>query len=467
MNETHTTAAANRAPATVRTHWAQWVFAVLAALLFSRVMLLHVLPPNGDPTATALRQGLFLATYAVTVALLLTCWKTALQSLWQEKSLLLLGLLIIVAPAWSEVPTQTLGSVPGLLGALFFGIYLALCLGWRARFAVIACALTLAMLASLCMGLLKPELGIMRGEHEGLWRGAFAHKNMLGTYAVLAGATLFVVALSTPARHRLCLLCFWFAAGMLLLAGSKGAMLSWVVLFMLLGAYLARDGRRRFAAHAALSAMLVLGAFTLLTKQQITPSILFAQSMQCAEQAVFKEASNCRILAATRARAPVASGYQTGSGRLALWRDVWTKVQERPLLGYAPEGFWRGTEGPSAYIMERRNWFPGHAHNGFLDVAVDFGLLGLGVLLAGLAAVARRLAIPLMRGNLSEQALCTLALLMALLLVNVSSGRLVASNHLSWTLLAMLLLGLAREPVSASTGASSAKASTRLEQRHE
>jgi O-antigen ligase len=87
----------------------------------------------------------------------------------------------------------------------------------------------------------------------------------------------------------------------------------------------------------------------------------------------------------------------TLTGRLPLWRTVFLSIQERPLLGYGYGAFWRGWAGPSARVWTLHLWEPPHAHNGYLDLWLDLGLVGLAL---GLGL----LAITLARGLLTSLA---------------------------------------------------------------
>ena len=71
--------------------------------------------------------------------------------------------------------------------------------------------------------------------------------------------------------------------------------------------------------------------------------------------------------------------------RLALWSDVLERIEERPWTGY---GFGRGVLRASLR-QETGNSMLWHAHNIFLDVAVQLGLPGLLLFLALLAATLR------------------------------------------------------------------------------
>ena len=82
------------------------------------------------------------------------------------------------------------------------------------------------------------------------------------------------------------------------------------------------------------------------------------------------------------------------TGRTEIWSMVMDAILEHPWLGYGYHAFWRGADGPSVDVR-LSGWIPPHAHNGFLDLALDFGIAGpllFVCLLAGPAFDALRLA---------------------------------------------------------------------------
>lgn len=69
----------------------------------------------------------------------------------------------------------------------------------------------------------------------------------------------------------------------------------------------------------------------------------------------------------------------TLTGRLPLWEHLLWYVRERPWLGYGYGGFW--TPQRVLKISERLDWVIAHAHNAFLEVTLNIGLVGLALML--------------------------------------------------------------------------------------
>ena len=50
---------------------------------------------------------------------------------------------------------------------------------------------------------------------------------------------------------------------------------------------------------------------------------------------------------------------------------------KRPILGYGYEAFWQGFKGDSRGILEATGWLVPMAHNGYLDLRLSLGLIGI------------------------------------------------------------------------------------------
>lgn len=72
--------------------------------------------------------------------------------------------------------------------------------------------------------------------------------------------------------------------------------------------------------------------------------------------------------------------YLTLTGRFPLWQTLWSIAWKQSLLGYGFGAFWlesgRMIELDIA-LMRQRFWWALHAHNGYLDIWLEVGLIGL------------------------------------------------------------------------------------------
>lgn len=73
---------------------------------------------------------------------------------------------------------------------------------------------------------------------------------------------------------------------------------------------------------------------------------------------------------------------QAGSltGRVPLWEELAGYVRQRPLVGYGYEGFW--TPRRMDLVLKSQGWALQSAHNAYLEVTLQMGLIGLTFVLA-------------------------------------------------------------------------------------
>jgi len=72
----------------------------------------------------------------------------------------------------------------------------------------------------------------------------------------------------------------------------------------------------------------------------------------------------------------------TLSGRTELWNYLLVAASKKPWLGYGFGAFWPRANSLSNFVdaqtvWRRLSWIPGSAHNGFIDVTLNLGLIGL------------------------------------------------------------------------------------------
>jgi O-antigen ligase len=71
----------------------------------------------------------------------------------------------------------------------------------------------------------------------------------------------------------------------------------------------------------------------------------------------------------------------TLTGRTEIWQGLMESVAKRPLLGFGYAAFWQGLNGESANAILSSHWIFAYAHNGFLEILLQVGVVGLVVFL--------------------------------------------------------------------------------------
>lgn len=113
-------------------------------------------------------------------------------------------------------------------------------------------------------------------------------------------------------------------------------------------------------------------------------------------------------------------------------------------MGYGYGGFWLGWEGESAdiWLVLPQNNMPTHAHNGYLDLWLDLGLLGLSAFVLRFLLVIPR-AMRLVRSTKTAEGLWPLAYVTLLLLYATAYPVGLEQNSIWWVLYVAATLPLA------------------------
>jgi exopolysaccharide production protein ExoQ len=86
----------------------------------------------------------------------------------------------------------------------------------------------------------------------------------------------------------------------------------------------------------------------------------------------------------------------TVAGRAELWRDL-LALRTNPIFGVGFESFWLG--GRLRTISETRWWHPTEAHNGYLEIYLNLGVVGLFMLGGLIIATFRKIRLALLRNS--------------------------------------------------------------------
>lgn len=286
--------------------------------------------------------------YLAALGLFVLRYGSLLSAVWLSGPILLWPLCAGISFFWSDNPEQTLRATVQLSMTVLIGAYIGgrfslhdIC---RALFWVLfACALV-----SLIVILVRSNFAY---DHNGVARGIFPHKNVLGGRMVLlliCSTLLFAIG-----RHRLLAL----AAGAIALAlvavsHSATAILMTFGFCALIPVLLAWRSPAPLRLMSYLVALL-FGTFALwvILSFDINPVGLTLEALG-------KE--------------------RTLSGRSVLWDFAITLIERRPLLGVGFDAFWDGRDGSqSSYVQYAFRQDIQNFHNSYLDITVQLGLFGM------------------------------------------------------------------------------------------
>jgi exopolysaccharide production protein ExoQ len=346
--------------------------------------------------------------------------KRTLLSALNVPALIGLLLLAILSSIWADLPGLVLRRTIGLAGATLFGLVLAAELDFEDQLTLfrrvfrIAATLTLAAWAlGLVLGtnIVSGESTNIKGYQvqieEGAWRGIFNHKNALGAAMALA----ILIEWHAPARttkskisKALFLICY---AGLLALSHSVTSIVSVCLTLLLMFSLETFRHQYRLIVPILLVLTICTTAVTALNATSITGILGRSADL---------------------------------SGRVELWHWVGAMILKRPILGYGFSGFWKGASDYSDVIETRIGWSPEYAHNGYLEITLSLGVVGL-LLFLWSAGTGLRRAIGLAKTAESVQDLWPLAFLIFFLLHNLGECTILWQNSLEWAICVATIVG--------------------------
>jgi exopolysaccharide production protein ExoQ len=331
-----------------------------------------------------------------------------------NKLLIFLLALTVLSTLWSGDPGLTFRRSIGVLGTTLFGIDFALRYPIRDQLRMLCFVLGLTVLLDLIVQVCWPgSIPIVDAAYGEGWNGGFLQKNVFARIIVLT--TLAFIMRSSGRRKivkdGLVTLC---ALALIVASESRTALVLLPTLLLLLAIVRFLLSTRR--SRVAYVVCIVMGL-----------AILYLASV------------NLDYLTGMLDR------DSTLTGRVDIWQMAFASFLKRPLLGYGYSAFWNVS--PDAFrINSVMNWTVPHAHNGFLDLALQLGLLGLCLYLTYYVVSVIR-AVEYARSNSSVEAMWPFAYLAFTFLYSITEGSLLSSNSIFWILYTSVACSVAAAPV--------------------
>lgn len=401
------------------------LFVFFSLIIFSGAFIFVLRPSqgnsnlaDGDPFA----RRIYALIYLITFLFCILKWKTFIRFALKDKWLLLLLLFVCISGAWSEVPALTARRTIAIIGSTIFGIYFAMRFTIHEQIKLITAIVLVILFSSLLLTLFFPSYGIMTGVNAGSWQGVFSHKNLLGRFSVLAIVVAIFIWIIAPKWRLTAIIIVPMALLLLYQSNSAGALLILFGLGAIFPFIIAVKFPYRLAGmlHFGLLCLVVIGL------------IIISQHF-----------GNLLALLGRNA---------TLTGRLDLWPLVIDMIQERPFLGYGFSGFWRGENGPSYFVWINSKWasVPPHAHNGFLDLTLDLGIIGLAIYLMGFSVALFR-AFQKTLFTQKYELFWPLIYLIFIFIANQSESTILRTNSFYWILYVTVCTTLANQKYKAYT----------------
>lgn len=286
----------------------------------------------------------------VSVAVLLSDARAARETLVRAKYLVPLIGLTLLSFLWSRLPASTIqGLRSDFIPITVFGIYLATRFSRKQLFELIYLSLIITSAISLFYAIFIPSIGRHSGfdVYAGAWKGIYTHKNGFGLNLALC-STFAGTKLLFSSRYRLIQagILGVLYVGILFSQSTSALVLSTLTLFLIWSYESFKWRGKRTVLWLSLLMVLLIGVVG-------STIVLWTP------------------LLAALGKDP------TMSGRTLIWQFLLEqRIPQAPFLGYGKGVFWR-VPALFAPVFQIAHHVPAHAHNGYMELLVDLGFVGL------------------------------------------------------------------------------------------
>lgn len=340
----------------------------------------------------------------------------------------LIVVLAIASVAWSIDPSLSSRRLIRMVTIVLVCIAFVL-MGWHNRRYqnTMRPILTIMLLGSIIFGLIFPALAIHQqtsAELIGAWRGLANHKNGLGDLACIALIFWFHAWLTREVKLLPALAGGAIATTCLMLSHSSTALATtvFVMIFMIL-LLRSSHGLRPYVPYFVTMLVMLLLVYALAILNLI-PGV-----------------------GALMAPITVFTGKDvTFTGRTEIWAIISEHISYRPFLGTGYAAYW--TAGPVAgtesyeFVWRMASFYPGSAHNGYLEIINDLGWIGLVCLIFYIVMYVRQSL--LLLGIDRNQGVLYLAMFFQQAITNLSESHWFSVLSVDFVIMALATTALAR-----------------------
>jgi exopolysaccharide production protein ExoQ len=330
----------------------EWVFAVLV-LVFYAGLLTPSEAAEGGHDLVMRQVSIYAQTIVIpfTLFLVLANWRRMIAGIRATLLPVAIASSLFLSTAWSIEPHITLRRSLIFIFTTVFALYIGAALSRSRQLRLYATVSLISVVGCFLIAIFFPTYGISMDSHLGEWKGLFQHKNALGRQMV------FTIALFLSGRP------------------FRSTYLSWITLAGALALlFLSRSGTGLFGFGAVLIGFVLVKLIRVRDRKTLPLWIALLPFGIICGAAAFVLRNELFALIGKDA---------TLTGRTFIWAFAFENMAHRPLLGHGYAVFWRqtivGQTMPQGLAAT-------HAHDGFFDVILDSGFLGLALLLVTLVS---------------------------------------------------------------------------------
>ncbi len=328
---------------------------------------------------------------------------------------------VMISVLWSGEKVTSLIRIYGVIGTTLLAVVMAVYFDWKQFLRLVTYSYVVIIIVTFAVCILMPHIGIHQGDsHDGAWKGAMLHKNVLGRMMVIGFALAYFARKSLEGGERKLALFVMVGALALVLLSTSVTSMATLLLMALLSLILPVLQR--------LPPLLIMGTGLL----SIVAILVFMGL-------VYSGALNLDALLAEIFG--TAGRDLTFTGRTTIWEvSLREWMAHNALLGFGYGGFWSTPRADLGVSWGMGLYIPPHAHNVFMQVGTELGFIGL-ILLLGFFITRFGMAWRFMRtSNLPIAALPVLAFILALILNIFETGLLQQRNAIWFFFVAIFVM---------------------------
>jgi exopolysaccharide production protein ExoQ len=356
-----------------------------------------------DPLLNAL-------SYAILFYLILCHWKGFFYVGSKGVLQLLLLTIIIFSVLWSADMGSSLTYLRGLIRIYLLAVYLSMRYTIREQMRLIAIALGTSAILSIILSSIPSFGGIHTApELAGMWSGIFGHKNELGYMMAWSAGVFLHLAFSINQFRWLMWIIFSISVCLIILSRSTTSLTILLTMISLLPFYktLQKTNYKLQVVMVGLALMLL-----------IIISILLVGNVETVVGASGKDL--------------------TLNGRTDLWDFIFAKIFDRPWFGYGFYGFW---DSDIAASLRREHPWASNAHNGFLEMILELGIVGFLIFAAGLIRFIMMALNRIASVAKKPEDYWSMQMLVIIIIINFSEARLLGPSW-NWLMYVTMSLSL-------------------------
>ncbi|HEY9626079.1 MAG TPA: O-antigen ligase family protein [Coleofasciculaceae cyanobacterium] len=253
-------------------------------------------------------------------------------------------ILILFSGSWSTIPETTFRSSIALVVTSILAAHIGRSYSWKSLSVFIRFSNAFVIFVGALYSIFIPAIGT---DEKG-WKGALVHPNILGAFICFTIGLWFLDIIENPQDRKISVPALIGLFLVLLLTNSTGSLLNTIILITLT---LIIFFFKKLPFRQAFTGFILFMAVSLVV------SLWTAENLDAIFGSFGKDTSL--------------------TGRTEFWGELVGLVLNKPFVGFGHRGFWLDKNGPAIFIKTAVGFIPDNAHNGFLEIALDLGLLGL------------------------------------------------------------------------------------------